>query len=196
MSNLENAVILMNERWLNSLTEMEDYVPSRKQQRNIKRIDERLRGGKYHKLTRRAVAVLVAAALLLAALTVAVANETSRNYIIEKFSRYSVYRIEEPEKTEVKPIETGYIPEGFVQTEIDNNKDYSCIDYINGDMFFSLDKWDIDTEKYFDTEHHQKRIVKHNNIEYLCLKLYNLLNIFSDILPAKTGCFDQNGTGL
>ena len=91
MSNLEQAVVLMNNRWLDSLGEMDEYVTSKQQISKVKRIAGKLRGNKYHHLTRRALATLVAAAILLSTATIAIANESSRKFIIEKFKEYSIY---------------------------------------------------------------------------------------------------------
>lgn len=175
MSNLEQAVILMNERWLNSICDAEDYVPGKKQLRAVKRIDERLRGGKYRRLTRRSVAALIAAAILLATLTAAMANETSRNYIIEKFRDHSVYSVQSTSETKVTPVELGYIPEGFENTYSFEGENQSVLEYQINDKYFSINKRLINTNTYIDTEESETEEITLNQTRYVLYKPNNKL---------------------
>jgi len=173
MSNFEAAVKLMNERWFDSLTELEDYVPSKKHQRAMNRLFDKMRGDKYHRLTRRAVALLVAAAIMLCAATAAIANETSRNYIIEKYKEYSVFRVENPTDKEITTIEIGYIPEGFeIESKTKNKKACSCV-YQNNDDYFIIEKWHSKSEFKIDTEEHNYIIIEKDGIEYCVFKSNN-----------------------
>lgn len=185
MSNLEQAVILMNDRWLGSLGEMEDYLPSKKQIRKVKRIAGKLRGNRYHRLTRRATAALVAAAILLSAFTVAMANETSRNYIIEKFKEYSIYRVEDSHEADVSPIEVGYIPEGFKETYKQESKNLCSLEYSFNNQKLCINKCATDFELYFDTEEREKETITINNIDYV---IYNSADNNYGIIWNQNSC--------
>ena len=167
MSNFAQAVSIMNDRWLDSLEELEDYEPSKKHVRAVKRICDKMRGGKYHRFTRRATALIIAAAILLSAGTVVVANEATRDYIIQRFKEFSIYRVEPTNEVNVEEIEIGYIPEGFKETERVESEYVYFIEYRNGDKAFSVNKFVINAETYYDSEEKSNKTVEHNGIEYI-----------------------------
>ena len=163
----------MNNRWLDSLGEMDEYVTSKQQIRKVKRIAGKLRGNKYHHLTRRALATLVAAAILLSTATIAIASESSRKFIIEKFKEYSIYKVENNESINVTPIEVGYLPEGFKKTYSFNVDNSRISDYTFNDKFISIIKWSNDFSVYYDTEEYNNESMNINGINYIVYKSNN-----------------------
>lgn len=95
-----------------------DIVPpaeyTEKHEKWLGTLFNKMRGGKYHKLTTRAVKILVAAAVISALLLTAFIAPASRDFIVDNFNIFSTYALAAENGNSVASgIEAGYIPEGF-----------------------------------------------------------------------------------
>lgn len=119
MENFEKACTLSAERWAASLPLEPEVRPvSKKFQRQMDRILDKMRKDKYHRLTRSAARTLLIAAILLSLAVTAMANPAARDFIIKKFSTYSTYSVENGYSGKaVSELTLSYVPEGFVKTD-------------------------------------------------------------------------------
>ena len=167
MTNFEAAVELSLNNWVKSLpTEFDLPEPTEEYKKNIAKLFDKMRGDRYHKLTRSAVRAILIAAILLALATAVLAATVGREFIIEKFSDFSTYNVVDTSNVKgVDGIEIGYIPQGF-ECDTTEETDYSvlCI-YENNNEWISVYKAKIDSKIEFDTEYNNKEEVKINGVE-------------------------------
>ncbi len=158
------------EEWEASLPDI-DSLPepeySKKHINRMERLFDRMRGDKYHYLTRKAVKVMIAAAVIFALMLCAFAIPSSRRYIIEHFDGFGMFTVSEHNGNAVNGIEVGYIPEGFELTE------YSELDKVVDFMYespkgeyFSISKSASNINVLFNIENGQIEEFTRNNITY------------------------------
>ncbi len=157
MTPLEEACAISLKRWVDSLPDnIEPYQFSKKHERRMKVLFNKMRGGRYHSITTRATVLLVAAILIFAMAVTAMAIPYTREFIIEKFFDHSTYTVVGGEYSEIGDIEIGYIPEGFELIEQYIGKSVVRLSYsskINNDWFDirvtqNTNPTNFDTEKY------------------------------------------------
>ncbi len=169
MNNFAQACKECYEDWDASLPDV-DSLPdpqySKKHIKRMKKLFDQMRGNKYHHLTRRAVKVMVAAAVIFALMLCAFAIPSSRNYIIERFDGFGVFTITENNDNAVNGIEVGYIPEGFELTEkYTSPKTVKFIYKSSNGKAFTINKNASDSNVLFNTEDgKEETIVKGNTI--------------------------------
>ena len=171
MSNFEAALILMDDRWISSLEPAEDFQPSKKHEKAMKKIFDKMRGDKYHRLTRKSVALLVAAAILISAITVIAANKNIKNQIVETFDDYSIFRIDKPINDEITSLEVGYIPDGFNITESESTEYTVYLTYERNDKHIEISKNADSTDYYFDSEEYKPYKTTVNDTEYVIAQI-------------------------
>jgi len=169
MTPLEEACAISLKRWVDSLPDnIEPYQFSKKHERRMKVLFNKMRGGRYHSITTRATVLLVAAILIFAMAVTAMAIPYTREFIIEKFFDHSTYTVVGGEYSEIGDIEIGYIPEGF-------EKDYEYYGdnyYVVSCASYSFDNWVnirislANQEIYFDTETYDTEILTIDNQTY------------------------------
>jgi hypothetical protein len=172
MNNFEQACLLSNEEWIESFpVDIEHYSYTEQHIKQIKKLFNKMRNDKYHKLTKRsAYAVLIAAIILSISIT-AFAIPKSRNYLINKFSDHSSYSVTDYSGDEnVTSLNIGYLPDGFEKTNETYSDDFIMNQFSFGDEWFYVCKYDIGTVVDFDTEDYNEEHITIDNIEYI---LYN-----------------------
>lgn len=173
MNNFEEACMLSNEDWINSLpTEIEPYKFSKYHNKQMDKLFNKMRNNKYHRFTKNTTRVIVAAALISSMTITAFAIPQSREFIIKKLFNHSVYTIKDTSDAEfVSSITVGYIPDNFTLKEKYESDDvYSC-EYWNGDEFVAIFKYTLDNKINFNTEKYKYTEIEINNISYI---LYDL----------------------
>lgn len=163
MNNLKMACIEYNKEWMASLPENPPEVEfSKRHQRKMKKLFDKMRGNHYHRFTRRTMGVMVTAALLTALSLCAFANPDFRAYVIDELNDHAIFQsLFESEKIVDGKIECGYIPEGFEVTEEDYGKTHCTIVYENKNgEHFSIVKTQNGAEVGTDNEFSQKEIVQ------------------------------------
>lgn len=174
MNVLQQACIESNEKWLLSFEDniITDYQYTRRHNKTMSKTNDKMRSDKYHRFTRKtAVAILVAAIILSITITVA-AIPSTRDFIVEKFSNHSEYRVANATAQKLdSEIQIDYIPTGFTLTEKHAN-DYFCeYDYNdNSGNWFSVIKAPLNSSVSFDTEFYESEEYEYNSITYVIHK--------------------------
>ena len=160
MTKLAQACELVMEDWYETFPEVlpePEYSKKHIKWRN--KLFDKMRGGYYHRFTTKTVRVMMVAAVLCALLLTAFVVPSSREFILDKFEKYTAFQLTEDNKNSVNgEINVGYIPEGYEfesNVEVDKN---ILVRYINsnGDFFTiikssSSAKADVNTE-FYDSE--------------------------------------------
>ena len=167
MSNFEAAVEMSLNNWVASFpTEFDLPEPTEEYKKVIAKLMDKMRGDRYHKLTRSAARAILIAAIILAIATATIAATFGREFIVQKYKEYSTYSVVDTSNIkDVDDIEVGYIPKGFSLSKkeiIDSSLVYS---YKNGDKWFSIYKSKIYHEMSFDTEYKNSEKIKTDNFE-------------------------------
>ena len=139
-----------------------------------------MRDDRYHVLTTKAVRIIFVAAILCSLLMTAFVIPSSREFILENFDRYSMYKITENNKNSLNgKMDVGYIPEGFELEgmEIVDKNVLSKYKNKNGE-FFTVSKSSSATEIFFDTENFVSEETVDNNVTYIyCQDNENINNL-------------------
>ncbi len=176
MNNLENAVSLSFEEWINSYSEDTEWAPSKSHNREIKRIISYAEKGKYRftSLSRAVKIAIIAAIILLLSIITVFAIPQSRDLIIRYSSNNGNPLIAFSSDTWRKEIDEdltiGYIPQNY--NLINEYKDktsrlysYQYLDDKNN--FFEVSKEVLESDLYSDIENYTVETIKIDNINYI-----------------------------
>jgi hypothetical protein len=165
MSNFEAAVEMSLNNWVASFpAEFDLPQPTEKYNRGIAKLMDKMRGDRYHKLTRSAARAILIAAIIMAIATVAIAATVGRDFIVQKFHDYSTYSvIDSSGVKDVEDIHIGYIPEGFEMINKETSNNDSFLTFSNKEKWINIYKSKINHEIAFDTEHNDSEIIKNNS---------------------------------
>lgn len=170
MTPLEEACNISLKRWVDSLPDnIEPYQFSKKHERRMKVLFNKMRGGRYHSITTRATVLLVAAILIFAMAVTAMAIPYTREFIIEKFFDHSTYTVVGGEYSEIGDIEIGYIPEGFALIDIYNGDETTRKSYRSylDDNWFDIKITLANQDSYMDTETYDYETIATKSREYV-----------------------------
>ncbi len=124
MSKFAEACRLSYEEWEATLPNIEDIPEPEYSKKHIKRMNklfDQMRGDKYHHFTRKTVRVMIIAAVLATLLLTAFVIPSSREYLVENFDLFGIYKISEHNNNAVSgEIDVSYIPEGYELVGVDN----------------------------------------------------------------------------
>lgn len=169
MTPLEEACNISLKRWVDSLPDnIEPYKFSKKHERRMKVLFNKMRGGRYHSITTKATVLLVAAILIFAMAVTAMAIPYTREFIIEKFFDHSTYTVVGGEYSEIGDIEIGYIPEGFALIDIYNGDETTRKSYRSylDDNWFDIKITLANQDSYIDTEKYSFQEIKTAKRQY------------------------------
>lgn len=139
MTKLAQACELVMEDWYETFPEVlpePEYSKKHIKWRN--KLFDKMRGGYYHRFTTKTVRVMMVAAVLCALLLTAFVIPSSREFILDKFEKYTAFQLTEDNKNSVNgEINVGYIPEGYEFESQDKAGKNIFIRYQtdNGDLF-------------------------------------------------------------
>lgn len=170
MTPLEEACNISLKRWVDSLPDnIEPYQFSKKHERRMKVLFNKMRGGRYHSITTRATVLLVAAILIFAMAVTAMAIPYTREFIIEKFFDHSTYTVVGGEYSEIGDIKIGYIPEGFALIDIYNGDETTRKSYRSylDDNWFDIRITLANQDSYMDTETYDYETIATKSREYV-----------------------------
>lgn len=176
MNNLKMACIEYNKEWMASLPENPPEVEfSKRHQRKMKKLFDKMRGNHYHRFTRRTMGVMVTAALLTALSLCAFANPDFRAYVIDELNDHAIFQsLFESEKIVDGKIECGYIPEGFEVTDDFNGNLYCTKSYENKTgLYFTINKVQNGDEMGVDNEYAEKYTVQTSDKELVIYEKEN-----------------------
>lgn len=135
-------------------------------ERKMERLCAHVRNNRYHRLTRTAKVLLIAAVLLLLA-SVSVVAARQFGFSLIDFGNHSKLDMEEHTDVSNGELVCGYIPEGFTLTETVQQR--SLIYYFysaNNNLHFSVIKHSSFETYNVDTEFRAPREVERNGIKY------------------------------
>ena len=153
--------------WVDSFpTEFDLPEPTEAYKKGIEKLMDKMRGDRYHKLTRSAARGVLIAAILLAIATVTLAATVGREFIVEKFSNYSTYNVVDSSNVEsVDDINIGYIPEGFEFSSKEITDFSQHYIYNNNGNWLIIYKSKISNAIDFDTEHENIKNINVNSFD-------------------------------
>lgn len=176
MNNFEAAVELSLNNWVASLpTEFDLPEPTQAYKKEMARLMDKMRGDRYHRLTRRTARALLIAAVILAIATITLAATVGRDFVIQKFTDHSTYSVvDASDIRDVDDISIEYIPEGF---ELSKNIRYDkvvLLTYSKEDEWLNIYKGRIDSDVAFDTEYKNSESLKIHNFNSIYYEDTNL----------------------
>lgn len=170
MNNLKLACIEYNKQWLASLPENPPkFEFSKRHQRKMKKIFDKMRGNRYHHFTRKTMVAMVTVTLLFTMSLCAFANPDFRAYVLDELSDHAIFQsLFETEENVDGKIECGYIPDGFEVTMEDYAENSLVIVYEdNNSKHFSIFKMKNGDEMGIDNEYTEKIVVHISNAEVI-----------------------------
>lgn len=189
---LYDACLLSQEDWVQTLPlQGEEHVFSRRHQKSMAKLLDRMRHDKYHRLTRAAVRALVAAAVVMAIATTAIAFPGPRAHIVEKFSNYSTFRVADADAVKQTGALVTAVPEGFVLAN-ETVDDYTVIqEYKNSNQWVTISRLSINSYMSFDTEQYSYKEIELNGVRYV---LYHNDNISGVIWTLGDSVYTVEGS--
>lgn len=171
MNTLTLAAIERNKKWMATLPENPPEVEfSEKHIKNMEILLDKMRGDRYHRFTRKTTRVIIAAAVIMALMTVTVFATTDLGaYILDELSDHAIFQsLFESEETVDGKIECGYVPDGFEVTEKYYSSDQYTLVYenMNGEHF-SIVKMENGDEMGVDNEYTQKSVLQISDSELI-----------------------------
>lgn len=176
MSNFEAAVELSLINWVASLpTEFDLPEPTEAYKKGIAKLMDKMRGDRYHRLTRSTARALLIAAIIIALATVVFAATVGRDFIVQKFDDYSTYDVVDTSGIKnIDNLKIGYIPDGFELTsKYDSGVQFFYI-YQNGNEWINVFKAHIDTNVTYDTEYYNEEKIITSSFEGIYYEDNNL----------------------
>lgn len=180
MSKLAQACELSLNDWLSTFPDIiPQAVCSKKHEKWKKKLFNKMRDNYYHRFTTKTVKVMLVAAVLFALLLTAFVIPSSREFMVEKFDKYSVLQITKDNKNSPNgKITVGYIPDGF---ELVNEE---CVDYYvsntyqnSNSLHFDISKSPSSSMVNFNSEYSYTEEIKIENIIYVYNEGINGSNI-------------------
>lgn len=165
MSNLEKAAAMYTENWINALPE-EEFIPSPEYIKWRNRLLDKMRNDKYHRLTKRATMVLIAAILTFLLAVGTLAATVGKDFIIRTYYTFANYIVLDSEPKYVKSLELGYIPEGFEKVDETKSVNEYHYSFKKGEKFINLSKAMEESHISFNGIGVVEKI-NINNIEYI-----------------------------
>lgn len=167
MSNFTKACALSQEAWLDSLpTEFDDYTYSKKYNKEINNLINKMRNDKYHRFTKRTTRLLIVAAVIVSLAVTVIALPNSRSFIVKKFSGYGVMYNNTYDLNSIENTSVGYIPDGFEYTGNSTDRDTNIKTYLNGRQYINIGKYGLSYSINYDSEYIKAYHIKRNNIVY------------------------------
>ena len=171
-SNLEQAVALDMEKWLQTLPEeAPEYKFSEKYNKFRVKLFDKMRGEKYHRFTKRATVAIIVAAILFAMAVATLAATLGKEFIIKHFSGYATVAVEDGKENaqNVNDFVLSYIPKGFLKTDEYVSDGVITYSFMNGDKWFDVSKEIINAYINVDEENNPVEKFSKNGINYLYL---------------------------
>lgn len=167
MSNFTKACALSQEAWLDSLpTEFDDYTYSKKYNKEINTLINKMRNDKYHRFTKRTTRLLIVAAVIVSIAVTVIALPDSRSFIVKKFSGYGVMYNNTYDLNSIENMSVGYVPDGFEYTGNSSDRDTNIKTYLNGRQYINIGKYGLSYSINYDSEYIKAYNIKRNNIVY------------------------------
>lgn len=128
---LYDACLLSQEDWLISLQidKDEDHAFSKRHQKKISALSDKMRSDKYHRLTRTAVKIIIVAAVILSIATTVIALPGPKKFLTSFYSDHMVISLEDADTVANNSKIAVKLPEGYTVAEEDYSEYYSTVTY-------------------------------------------------------------------
>lgn len=115
MSKLAEACVLSFNEWIETYPEIMPVAErSEKHEKWKKKLFDKMRNDRYHRLTSKTIKVMLVAAIICALLLSAFVFPSSRETILNDFNIFSTFKITKDNNNYINSeIKVGYIPEGY-----------------------------------------------------------------------------------
>lgn len=176
LSNLALAVRAHHQEWVDSLPKNPPEVQfSRRHLRKMAKLCDKMRGGYYHRFTRKTTAVLIAAVLMFSMSLCTFAVIKGVPYIIKEFRDHATYQSSlESDKIVGGTIECGYVPDGFNLTDEHNSDSYCLLSFEDSNgAHFNVFKMQNGDEVGIDNEDSKSTIYTTDTQEYIVYEREN-----------------------
>lgn len=170
MDKLMQACELSMRDWLSAFpTEIPKAEYSKNHEKWKKKLFDKMRNDRYHRITTRTVKIMLVAAVISAMLLTAFVKPSSRELVLDIFEDAGQIILSEHNDNLIgSDLEIGYVPEGFTLESKDGNKLLQHCKYIsNNGSFFHVEKTVSKSSVYFDTEGTGPQKFIEDNIEYV-----------------------------
>ena len=170
MHKLVQACELSLNDWSATFSEtIPEPVYSKKYNRWKKNLFDKMRDDHYHIFTTKTIKVMWVAAIISVMLLAAFVIPSSREYFIDSFDGFSMYKLTENNKNSISgEITVGYIPDGFKLTEKDYSNKLSAHQYeSSSNQHFIVLKYSSSMEVYFDTENYMSEEIVIDGVKYI-----------------------------
>ena len=170
MDKLTLACEMSLEKWSETFPEV---IPEPEYSKNHekwkKKLFDRMRGDRYHRFTAKTVKLMLVAAVLCALLLTAFVIPSSREFMLDKFDKYSTYKLTENNKNSVAgEITVGYVPEGYELENCEKNSKYiTSIYYSENGEHFVVYKYSSSMKVEFDTENYVSEEIIADGTKYV-----------------------------
>lgn len=167
MTNFEAAVELSLNNWVASLpTEFVLPEPTVAYNKGIEKLMDKMRGDRYHRLTRSTARALLIAAIIIALATVTFAATVGRDFIVQKFGDHSSYKVVDvSDSKNVDIINIGYLPDGFEMSKSIRYDEAVLLIYSKNEEWINVSKANIIDQPNFETEHKNSEKISIKNYE-------------------------------
>lgn len=165
---LYDACLLSQEDWIMSLQvdKDENHAFSKRHQKKMNALSDKMRSDKYHRLTRTAVRIIIVAAVILSIATTVIALPGPKKFLTSFYSDHMVISLEDADTVANNSKIAVKLPEGYTVAEEDYNEYYSTVTYKNGDNEIRIFRMSENTETAIDTAHTNIKTITENGIEY------------------------------
>ena len=169
MTNFEQAAALDIEKWLQTLPEeAPEYKFSEKYNKFRVKLFDKMRGEKYHRLTKRATVAIIVAAILFAMAVATLAATVGKDFILKHFNGYAEVEVVDPENADaVNNLTLDYVPNGFVKNSEDTSEFGYSYTQSKDNQWFSINKSKIDSLTLIDEDNKLEVIEIQNQKYYL-----------------------------
>ena len=169
MTNFEQAAALDIEKWLQTLPEeAPEYKFSEKYNKFRVKLFDKMRGEKYHRLTKRATVAIIVAAILFAMAVATLAATVGKDFILKHFNGYAEVEVSDVENADyVNNFVLTYIPEGFDKTDEFVSSGIITYSYSNNDKWFDISKEEITADVGVDEEFGQVKEIEYKGKKFL-----------------------------
>lgn len=173
MTKLAQACELSMNDWLATFPEV---IPepeySKKHLKWRKKLFDKMRGDYYHRFTTKTVRVMMVAAVLCALLLTAFVIPSSREFILEKFEKFTAFQLTEDNKNSVNgEINVGYIPDGFEFEESVKLGKQNMFKYVSKEgKYFTICKNSSSAKVDYNTEFNDSQEITINGMYYVYCK--------------------------
>lgn len=164
MSNLEKAAAMYTESWINALPE-EEFIPSPEYIKWRNRLLDKMRNDKYHRLTKRATMVLIAAILTFLLAVGTLAATVGKDFIIRTYYTFANYIVLDSEPKYVKSLELGYIPEGFEKVDEMKSINGYKYQYSFNNQYFNIEKIMANSHSAFNSNNLET--IENNGVTFI-----------------------------